>query len=57
MVNFPVRHDGEWHEYEVKIPATQLSGLRIDPSRGAGEMMIDWIRLEQGGKIIESWDF
>ena len=31
--------------------------LRIEPSRGPGTMAIDWIRLEQGGEIIEAWEF
>ncbi|VGO15715.1 Arylsulfatase [Pontiella desulfatans] len=56
-VNFPVQHDGKWHEYEVKIPAATLSGLRIDPSRGPGTMEIDWIRLEQAGQVVQKWNF
>ena len=32
-VNFPVQHDDKWHEYEVEIPVTTLSALRIDPAR------------------------
>jgi hypothetical protein len=56
-VNFPVQHDGEWHEYEVKIPVKTLSALRIDPSRGPGTMEIDWIRLEQAGQVVQKWNF
>ena len=56
-VNFPVQHDGEWHEYEIKIPVTTLSALRIDPSRGPGTLEVDWIRLEQAGRVAQKWNF
>jgi hypothetical protein len=35
----------------------RLDALRIDPSRGAGELSVDWIRLEQAGQVVKEWDF
>lgn len=52
-------HDGRWHEYRIVIGAeTPLTALRIDPCRAAGEVCIDWIRLEQtGGDSFRVWAF
>ncbi|MDF7822596.1 sulfatase [Pontiellaceae bacterium B12227] len=58
MPHFDVNHDGEWHEYAVEIPADTLNGLRIDPARGAGELLIQWIRLEDSkGEVLKEWEF
>lgn len=56
---FDLRHDGEWHEYVVPLPAKgQLQAFRLDPGRGAGRIEIDWIRLVSlDGKVLMSYDF
>lgn len=44
-VSFTVRDDGEWHEYEVLLPAQEAgTRLRIDPAGGKGRVAIAWIR-------------
>ncbi len=44
--SFPMRSDGQWHEYSVTFAAAgRLKDLRLDPGNGPGELEIDWIRL------------
>lgn len=44
-VRFTVNDDGQWHEYEVLLPAQEAgSRLRIDPAAGAGRVTIAWIK-------------
>ncbi len=44
--SFPLRHDGQWREYDVRFSvAGRLMQLRIDPGTAPGEFEIDWIRL------------
>ncbi|MDF1852489.1 MAG: sulfatase [Verrucomicrobiales bacterium] len=58
MPQFPIQHDGEWHEYEIPIPSPSLNLLRIDPARGTGTILIEWIRLvDADGKNVKSWEF
>ncbi len=57
-VVFQAQHDGKPHEYSVAIPVDTLDALRLDPSRGAGTMEIDWIRIiDSSGEVIRDWDF
>jgi arylsulfatase A-like enzyme len=57
-VGFPVKHDGEWHEYEVAIQASNLDALRLDPSTAPGRIEIDWIRIEKdAGTVVQEWTF
>jgi hypothetical protein len=44
-VSFPLRHDGEFHDYEVKIPATRLTALRLDPGNAPGEIVVTAFEL------------
>lgn len=42
---FTVQDDGQWHEYEVLLPAQEAgSRLRIDPASGEGRVAIAWIK-------------
>jgi hypothetical protein len=54
---FEPKHDGEWHEYAVKLPIEKaLTGLRLDPSTAPGEVRLDAIKLkDKGGRAIQSW--
>ncbi|RKX45210.1 MAG: N-acetylgalactosamine 6-sulfate sulfatase (GALNS), partial [Verrucomicrobia bacterium] len=57
-VTFKVHHDGKHHEYRVDLPTDTLNAVRLDPSRGAGTMEIDWIRiLDSRGEVVRSWEF
>jgi len=52
-LNFPVKPDGEWHEYEVPVATHEqwhrkaIRAIRLDPTTGgarAGDRVeIDWI--------------
>ena len=58
MPTFQTKADGEWHEYEIAVPAAKLDRLRIDPARSRGVILIDWIRLlDAGGKERKVWNF
>ncbi|MHC4249878.1 MAG: sulfatase [Planctomycetota bacterium] len=56
---FHVKHDGEWHDYEARIPERgALQRLRLDPGAGAGTVEIDWMRLvSKDGRTLEAWEF
>jgi hypothetical protein len=44
-VRFTVNDDGQWHEYELLLPAQEAGArLRIDPAAGAGHVTIAWIK-------------
>ena len=59
FVDFNLLHDGRWHEYEVTLPVVgELSGFRLDPGRGEGEIRTDWIGLvSPDGTTLKRWDF
>ena len=45
-VSFSQTHDGQWHDYKVKIsPLGILNSLRFDPSTGDGLYEIDFIKI------------
>lgn len=50
-VNFPMRHDGAFHDHEIKLPVTKLLALRLDPGNAPGEITIS--RLEITGSAGE----
>ena len=58
-VFFDVIHDGKPHQYSIAIPTkVTLRALRIDPSRGPGEITIRDFRLIDGqGNTRHRWDF
>jgi arylsulfatase A-like enzyme len=58
-VPLQVTHDGEWHEYSVRLPLSRtMSALRIDPATAPGRIEFDWIRLKDtAGKTVEEWQF
>jgi len=51
-VDFPLRHDGEFHDYEVKIPATRLTALRLDPGNAPGEIVVTTFDLRDAAGQI-----
>jgi arylsulfatase A-like enzyme len=44
-VGFPIVHDGQLHDYEVRLPAPTLHALRIDPATAPGEITFSAIEL------------
>ena len=47
--HFPLRPDGQWHEYTVPFTVSgRLLDLRLNPGEEAGEFEIEWIRLGCG---------
>ncbi len=46
-LNFVVKNDGLWHDYQVRIPPMGPGcRLRFDPPCGDGEVGLAWIRVE-----------
>ena len=58
-VALAMRHDGAWHDYEVKLPVRgRLTALRLDPGTAPGRIDIDWIRIcRPDGTVLKQWDF
>jgi len=61
-VDFDLVHDGEWREYEVKLPVRcMMEAVRLDPGTGPGEIEIEWIKvldaLPDAEKILKEWRF
>jgi len=52
-------HDGQWHDYALDLPAEgKVSGLRLDPSSGPGEIHLERIRLLYAdGAELKAWSF
>ncbi len=50
VVTFRMTHDGQWHEYDVRLVIDgDLTALRLDPGMAPGEVQIDWIAVHRGG--------
>lgn len=46
--HFAVVQDGKWHECTVNLHVNgRLTGLRLDPGSGPGEVDVDWIRIHR----------
>ena len=49
--HFQMQHDGQWHEYAVRLAADgKVTALRLDPGTAPGEIEIDHIRLLNVGR-------
>jgi arylsulfatase A-like enzyme len=44
-VGVPVVHDGQFHDYEILIPAETLDAVRLDPATAPGEITISSLEL------------
>jgi arylsulfatase A-like enzyme len=44
-VGFPIVHDGQFHDYEVRLPAPTLHALRLDPATAPGEITVTDLEL------------
>lgn len=48
MIQFPMVHDGAFHEYDIALPTRgRLRQLRLALGSRGGDFAVDWIRLEQ----------
>ena len=58
-VTFPVEHDNLWHDYSVKLPATNaITSLRWDPSTAPGEIRLARLALRDAdGKLTAEWRY
>ncbi len=58
-VFFDITHDGDWHDYELTLPAQgRLLALRLDPAAAAGVIELDWIRIATpDGTALRAWEF
>ena len=58
-VTFPVEHDNLWHDYTVKIPATNaITALRWDPATAPGEIRLARLALRDAdGKLTAEWRY
>ena len=58
-VNFEITHDGKPHSYEIAItPKQTLAGIRIDPGRAAGKIIVSSIKmLDSDKKVAYQWKF
>lgn len=53
---FALKHDGAWHDYEVELPATRLTALRLDPGNAPGEVRLGRLALVDGqGREVARW--
>jgi hypothetical protein len=49
-VSFRLIHDGQWHEYQVRMRIDgDLTRIRLDPGSAPGEVQVDWISISRGG--------
>ena len=57
--SFDVQHDGKSHAYSVTLtPQKPIIGIRIDPSRAAGQMQISSLKLSTtDGRELYRWSF
>jgi len=56
---FRVTHDGEWHDYTIRLDRDHpVREIRLDPCAAPGKVEIDWIRLNAAdGRPISEWTF
>ncbi len=56
---FSVKHDGEWHDYTVRLDRDHaIDEIRVDPCTASGSVQIDWVRLNAAdGKLVREWRF
>jgi arylsulfatase len=56
-LEFPVAHDGQWHEVTLSIPERQsLHAFRLDPCAGAGEVRLEALQIADAtGQSLLQW--
>ncbi|MBA4030375.1 MAG: N-acetylgalactosamine 6-sulfate sulfatase [Planctomyces sp.] len=58
-VRFNVAQPGVWEDVEVTLPLDDLlTSIRIEFSRGSGDVELGWIRCElSDGNLVKEWQF
>jgi len=58
-VVFTMKHDNQWQDYSIDLPVDGcLHSLRLDTGQGAGEIVIESLRLvKPDGMEVKTWDF
>lgn len=57
-VTFEPRHDGQWHDYRITLPAGRATRLRLDPATAPGEIHLQRLLLRDAkGKVLREWNF
>lgn len=56
---FEIRSDGKPHEHRIEFTPTQgLTGIRLDPARSAGEVVVSKMSLHNAdGRPLHAWKF
>lgn len=55
-ISFPLRHDGQPHDHEVRLPVETLAALRLDPGNAKGEIAVASMSLHDAtGAVIQAW--
>lgn len=56
-VDFVLLNDNEWHDYHVKINATDMGRLRFDPSNASGECRVAFIHIKDKSRaLVKDWN-
>jgi len=54
--SFPMQHDGQPHDYEVKLPVETLTAFRLDPGNAPGDITLTALELRDAtGAVVKSW--
>lgn len=51
-VAFPLQGDGDWHTYEIALPATRMQRIRIDPGSGDGLIDVKSAKIRNAARTI-----
>ena len=55
-VSFAIEHDGQWHDYEIKLPPDRLTALRLDPGNAAGTIRLASFALfDSQDREVKRW--
>ncbi len=55
-VGFPLVHDGEFHDYAIRLPIEDLTALRLDPGNAKGELTVANLELRDvTGQVVKTW--
>ncbi|MCL4202299.1 MAG: sulfatase [Pirellulaceae bacterium] len=55
-VSFVLEQDGQWHDYEIKLPPDRLTALRLDPGNAPGTIRVASFTLFDGkGQEVKRW--
>jgi hypothetical protein len=51
-----IEHDGQWHDYEIKLPPDRLTALRLDPGNAPGTIRLASFALfDSQDREVKRW--